>query len=173
MPASEHVSMDLSTPISTIFAAGLLCGAMDITAAFMTWVPQGVPASVILKGIASGWLGIQAFHGGFATATLGLGLHFLIAIIAAAVFYAVSRKLRWLVRRPYLSGVLYGVAVYLVMYWIVLPLSRFHRGRFSVAHTIVAVLTHIVCVGLPIALVVHYRSVHRVPNAFSDPVITS
>ena len=167
MPASENVSMAPSTPIPTIFAAGLLCGAMDITAAFMTWVPQGVPASVILKGIASGWLGTQAFHGGFATAALGLGLHFLIAIIAAAVFYAASRKLRWLVLRPYLSGVLYVVAVYLVMYWIVLPLSRYHRGSFSVVRAVVAILTHIVCVGLPIALVVHRNSANRLLGAFS------
>ncbi len=166
MPASKKF-IGPSKPITTIFAAGFLCGAMDITAAFITWVPQGVPASVILKGIASGWLGIQAFRGGFACAALGLGIHFLIAIIAAAIFYAASRKLRWLVHRPYLSGVLYGLAVYLVMYWIVLPLSRYQRGAFSVVRAVVAILTHIACVGLPIALVVHRNSVKRLSRAFS------
>jgi hypothetical protein len=167
LPTSASVSTDSTKPIFTIFAAGLLCGVLDITAAFITWVPQGVPARVILQGIASGLLGMPAFRGGFATAALGLGLHFFIAIIAAAIFYAVSRKLPWLVRRPYVAGVLYGVTVYVVMYWIVLPLSRFHRGLFSVAHTIVAVLTHIVCVGLPIALVIHHRSIHRAAGASS------
>jgi hypothetical protein len=167
LPTSAIVSTDSTKSMSTIFAAGLLCGVLDITAAFITWVPQGVPARVILQGIASGLLGMPAFRGGFATAALGLGLHFFIAITAAAVFYAVSRKLPWLVRHPYMAGVLYGVAVYIVMYWIVLPLSRFHRALFSLAHTIVAVLTHIVCVGLPIALVVHYRSVDRAPGVSS------
>jgi hypothetical protein len=167
LPTSATVSTDSSKFFSTIVAAGLLCGAMDLIAAFITWVPQGVPARMILQGIASGLLGMPAFRGGFAIAALGLGLHFFIAIVAAAVFYTASRKLSWLVRRPYIAGILYGVAVYVVMYWLVQPLSRFHRGRFSVAHTIIAILTHIVCVGLPIALVVHYRSIHRVPGASS------
>jgi hypothetical protein len=167
LPTSATVSTDSSKSFSTIFAAGVLCGVMDISAAFITWVPQGVPARIILQGIASGLLGTPAFRGGCATAALGLGIHFFIAIVAAAVFYAASRKLPWLVHRPYIAGILYGIAVYVVMYWIVQPLSRFHRGRFSVAHTIVAVLTHIVCVGLPIALVVHYRSIHPVPGASS------
>jgi hypothetical protein len=164
LPTSATVSTDPTKSMSTILAAGFLCGAMDITAAFITWVPQGVPARLILQGIASGLLGMSAFRGGFATAALGLGLHFFIAIVAAGVFYAASRKFPWLVRYPYVAGVLYGVAVYIVMYWIVLPLSCFHRGPYSVAHTVIAILTHIVCVGLPIALVVHYRSEHRVPG---------
>jgi hypothetical protein len=58
----------------------------------------------------------------------------------------------FLTQQVLLAGVLYGVAVYLVMYWLVSPLSAVRRGPFSWNSTIVAVLTHIFCVGLPIAL---------------------
>ena len=78
---------------AVIVAAGLLCGAMDITAAFITWVPKGVSPRRLLQGIASGLLGPAAFRGGLPTTALGLTLHFLIAFTAAAVFYAASRRI--------------------------------------------------------------------------------
>ncbi len=137
-----------------IVLAGLVAGVLDITAAFVTWAPKGVSPVRILQGIASGLLGPSSFSGGAKTALLGLVLHFVIAFSAASVFYIASRRLPTLTQRPFLWGPLYGVAVYTVMYWVVMPLSRFHRGAFSLTNTVIAILTHIVCVGLPIALVV-------------------
>lgn len=141
-------------PITAIVAAGTLCGAMDISAAFITWMPRGVSARIILQGIASGLLGPSAFQGGAATTVLGLLLHFSIAFSWATVFYLASRALPVLERRPFVFGPLYGITVYVVMYWVVMPLSRFHRGRFSVLNTVIAIITHIVCVGTPIALMI-------------------
>lgn len=131
---------------------------MDITAAFITWAIQGVPPYRILQGIASGLLGAKAFRGGMETAALGLAIHFMIAFCAAGVFYVASRKFGFMLRRPILSGVLYGVAVYVFMYWVVLPLSRDLRPPFSISRSVVAVLTHIVCIGLPISLIVRRYS---------------
>lgn len=137
-----------------ILLAGAAAGALDITAAFATWAPKGVSPVRLLQGIASGLLGAESFRGGAATAALGLAFQFLIATATAAVFFAASRKLPALTRRPLASGALYGIAVYLVMYWIVMPLSRFHRRPFSWPATVIAVLTHVCCVGIPIAVVV-------------------
>jgi uncharacterized membrane protein YagU involved in acid resistance len=147
-------SLEKSSAARAIFWAGLVAGVLDITAAFITWVPRGVTPTRILQGIASGLLGPSAFHGGGTTAALGLALHFFIAYSAATVFYFASRRIAMMTRRPILSGVLYGVCVYLVMYWVVMPLSQMRRAPFSVFNTIIAVLTHMVCVGLPIALIV-------------------
>ncbi len=107
--------------------------------------------------------------GGALTAALGLTLHFLIAFSAAAVFYAASRNLNFLTRHPIVSGVLYGVAVYFVMYWIVMPLSRFHPGH-TLRSSIIAIVTHIVCVGLPISLVIdrYARNFRQRPRAYSS-----
>jgi hypothetical protein len=85
-------------------------------------------------------------------------LHFLIAFSAAGVFYGASRKLRFMTGRPVVSGVIYGIAVYLFMYWVVLSLSAYHRPAFSISATIIAILTHIVCVGLPISFIVRRYS---------------
>lgn len=127
---------------------------MDITAAFVTWWPKGVKPSRLLQGVAAGWLGPKSFNGGMATAALGLAFHFLIAFTAATVFYVASRRFNFMIQRPIVSGVLYGIAVYLVMYWVVMPLSNFH-GTKTVTSSIVAITTHIFCVGLPISLVIH------------------
>src|SRR5713101_5509781 len=134
---------------------GLTAGILDITVAFIRW---GNPPG-ILKGIASGLVGPQAFQGGWGTAALGLGLHFLIAFSAAAVYYAASRMLTFLTRRAVLWGFLYGIAVYMFMSWIVVPLSAFPKSKtpFSFVALTLNLLTHMFCVGLPIALAVrHY-----------------
>jgi hypothetical protein len=146
-------------PWRVIGMAGLVSGTLDITAAFVTWAPQGVPPVVILKGIASGLLGRSAFHGGAGTAALGGILHFLIAFTATAIFYAPSRRLDWMVRRPFLSGVSYGLAVYFFMNWIVLPLSRDIRPPFSLSRNVIAALTLVVCIGLPNSLIVRRFSI--------------
>ncbi len=143
-----------SRAFAAIFSAGLLCGVMDITAAFITWWLKGVRPARLLQGVAAGWLGPKSFDGGVTTAALGLAFHFLIAFTAAFVFYAASRQLAFMVQRPIVSGVVYGIAVYLVMYWVVMPLSNFH-GTKTVTSSIVAIITHIICVGLPISLVIH------------------
>jgi hypothetical protein len=158
LSAPSQIAIRKSRAFLTILSAGITAGVLDITAAFVTWAPQGIKPVQILRGIASGLLGPKSFDGGWQTAVLGAVLHFLIAFSAAAVFYGASRKLMFLTRRPILSGALYGIAVYLFMYWVVMPLSAYHRPPFSVSATIVAIITHIVCVGLPISLVVRRYS---------------
>jgi len=137
---------------------------MDITAAFITWAPRGVTPLRILQGIASALLGPRSFEGGPTTGALGAVIHFFIALSAATVFYAASRKLPLLILRPILSGIVYGVSVYVVMYWIVLPLAHFQGAPRNLFNSIVAIVTHIICVGLPISIVVS-RSVQAVTNA--------
>jgi hypothetical protein len=144
-----------SRALPAIFAAGLLCGVMDITAAFLTWAPKGVSPGRLLQGIASGLLGPASFRGGWATSTLGLAFHFLIAFTAAAVFYAASRKLPALLNHPWLAGIGYALVVYGFMYWVVMPLSRLRRSPATPPYTATAIATHIICVGLPISLVIH------------------
>jgi hypothetical protein len=143
-----------SRALPAIFWAGLTCGVMDISAAFITWWPRGITPVRILKGIAAGLLGPSAYTGGWPTAALGLACHFFIAYSAATVFYLASRRLSFLTLRPVLSGILYGVCVYLVMYWIVVPLSRVPHRTYTVQSTVIAILTHMICVGLPIALII-------------------
>jgi uncharacterized membrane protein YagU involved in acid resistance len=99
-------------------------------------------------------LGPAALRGGAKAAAIGLALHFLIATVATIVFYLASRKFLFLVERPVHFGLLYGVAVYLFMNFVVLPLSLVTRGPVTVSGFVIGLLTIMLCVGLPIALIV-------------------
>lgn len=145
-----------ASPIRVIFAAGALAGALDITAAFIHAGSHGTGPVAVLKFVASGVLGTASFGYGAWAAALGLLLHFLIALIWAAIFYAASRKLSFLVEHPAISGALYGVLVHLLMQQIVVPLSLTPPLRPDTTwwNPAIRYLIHIFCVGLPIALVV-------------------
>ena len=142
-----------------ILLGGLIAGTLDICAAFLTaWLRRGVSPAAVLRFVASGLLGPAAFTGGAKTAAIGLALHFLIATGATIVFYLASRKLLFLIERPVHFGLLYGVAVYLFMNFVVLPLSLVPRGAMTVSGFIIGLLTIMFCVGLPIALIVRRYS---------------
>jgi hypothetical protein len=145
--------MKRSPVLPTIASAGLIAGILDITSAFVIAGIKGTGSIRMLQGIASGLLGQRSFEGGMASAGLGLAIHFLIAFTAAAVFYAASQKLSSLTQHVVVSGLLYGIAVYIFMYWIVVPLA-FPNARHSMSRDVTAVIIHIVLIGLPIALVV-------------------
>jgi len=155
--------MERSRAFRAIASAGLIAGILDITSAFVIAGLKGVGSIRMLQGIASGLLGARSFEGGMATAGLGLAIHFLIAFTAASVFYAASRKLTFLTQRPVISGLFYGVAVYLFMYWIVVPFA-FVNARHSVSRDVTAVIVHMVLIGLPIALVVRRFSGNKLQN---------
>ncbi len=145
--------MKRSRALPTIASAGLIAGVLDITSAFVIAEIKGTGSARMLQGIASGLLGQRSFEGGMATAGLGLAIHFLIAFTAAALFYAASRKFSSLTQHAVMSGLLYGIAVYIFMYWMVVPLA-FPNARHSMSRDVTAVIIHIVLIGLPIALVV-------------------
>lgn len=157
--ASEVFPEGWQSAYRVILLAGLLAGVLDLTAALVTNAVRGLAPVRILQSIASGLLGADAYNGGLGTAALGVVLHFVIAISAAAVFYVASRRLKLLVRRPVVCGLLYGVAVYLFMNLVVLPLSAFpHKVSFRPALLVTGLIVHMLCVGLPISLTVRRYS---------------
>ena len=151
---SATLSRGKSKPYWSILWGGLIAGTLDITGAFIHNGVRGVSPVRVLRYVAGGLLGPDAFKGGLGTAALGLALHFLIATGATAVYYAASRKLDFLVQRPVVCGPLYGLAVYGFMNLIVLPLSALPKISYTPAGVIPQLFIHMLCVGLPIALVV-------------------
>jgi hypothetical protein len=146
-------SQDCSHAFPGIAWSGLIAGSLDITSAFVIAGSKGFGPTRVLQGIASGLLGSQSFNGGLTTAVLGLILHFVIAFGAASLFYAASRKLEFLTRHAVVSGLAFGVAVYIFMNYIVLPLSAVKLRHHSVADILTAVLVLMVLFGLPISLI--------------------
>jgi hypothetical protein len=141
----------------------LICGVLDISSAVIISIANGGSPVRMLQGIAGALLGPAAFEGGFATAALGLAMHFGVAFTATAIFYGLSRRIPAMVEWAVPSGIVYGVVWLLVMYRGVIPLSQLVRTLYlsNVKRTLPALwplplLVHIVCVGLPIALAVKH-----------------
>jgi hypothetical protein len=150
---SESLAPESPKFYRPIIMGGLIAGALDITSAFINSGLRGRSPMWVLQSVASGLLGADSYKGGFATAALGTALHFLIALTATSVFYAASRKLKFMTERPIISGILYGAAVYLFMYFIVLRLA-FSGMTYTAASVATNLGIHIFCVGLPISLAV-------------------
>ncbi len=143
-----------TSSLRAIFWAWLVAGVLDISSFFIICLTKGIGISRGLQGISAGLLGREAaVHGGVGTALLGLGLHFSFMLGWVLVFYAFSRFLPALTRRPLVSGVIYGPIVYLIMYWVVVPLSRIGPRPHSLSNDGLAIAIHICLIGLPIGLI--------------------
>jgi hypothetical protein len=158
--------------LKPILYAGAIVGVLDITAACINArVVAGFTPARVLKGVAGGLLGRSALEGGFATATLGLVMHFMMALTVATIFYALSR--RFSLPNKLLGvvavGMLYGAAVFAVNNFATAPFLSWVRSLYL--HTPILfkppmgwsqLVIHLFCVGLPIALVMRqYSSLHR------------
>ena len=140
------------SPARALLLGGLTVGALDGLDALVFFGLRGVSPLRLFQGIASGLLGRSAFEGGMATAVLGLMIHFFIAFAVVATYHAAARRLPLLTRHPWLFGPLYGLLVYAVMNYIVIPLSAIGARSPSTAVLLNGLLIHAVGVGLPAAL---------------------
>jgi hypothetical protein len=138
--------------LATLYG-GLAAGVLDITAAFINSGIRGRSPMWVFQSVASGLLGAESYKGGFRSAALGAALHFLIAFVVCVVYVTAGLRVRALVERPIVCGLLYGIAVYFFMYLIVLPLT-FHRSFMQpLGAVITGIIIHMICVGLPISLI--------------------
>jgi hypothetical protein len=139
-----------------IVAAGLICGVLDgLSAILLTLAFGGKPARMF-QGIAAGLLGPNAFKGGGGTVALGVALHFVVAFVASAVYFAASRVFPFLIDQATLCGVLYGVAVHLFMNFVVIPLSAIGRRPFVPQVFVAVLIVHMTVVGPSIAMTMRY-----------------
>jgi hypothetical protein len=133
--------------LAPILVGGATAGTFDLIAAFMTFGPN------VTKTIAAGLLGRQVIQGGPGIWILGLLLHYLIAFAAAAIYCLSSRKLEFLKEHFFVCGLFYGIAMFLVMNLVVLPLCAFHyTGPYRLNSLIQGLLIHMIIIGLPISL---------------------
>jgi hypothetical protein len=132
---------------------GLVAGTLDILYAMLFWsMKANVPSTRILQSVASGVLGKASFEGGTRTAALGLGLHFFIALSMSVAYYLFAGRLPILHRRPLICGAVYGLGLYIVMNFIVVPLSAAMPGSKDPVWVLLSVLVHMLLIGVPIAL---------------------
>ena len=132
---------------------GLLAGTFDIVYACVFWgIKAGVAPERIFQSVAKGLLGAAAFKGGVATAALGLFLHYFIAVSMSFTYFYVAHRWTALRRSPLLYGPIYGLLLYAIMNYIVLPLSAAGKGSGDVLWVGLSIAVHMFLIGLPIAV---------------------
>lgn len=142
-------------PMAFVLAGGVIAGTLDIVFACVFWaIKAGTPASRIFQSVAAGLLGRASFEGGAATAALGFLLQYVIATSMAVAYYVVAQRWTLLRRRAVLCGAAYGLALYGIMNYVVVPLSAARTGSRDPLWVGLSVAVHVLGVGLPIALCV-------------------
>jgi hypothetical protein len=107
--------------------AGLVAGTVDLGAACAI---NGVRPGPVLRFIASGLLGSPLPHENWVY-WLGLILQWAMSILIAAIFVIAAVKMPVLLRRWPAAGIAYGAVVFVVMNFVVVPLSRAKAGPIT------------------------------------------
>ena len=147
--------------LARVLLAAVVVAAADLLDAIVVWVIIFQKSTVprILQSIATGVLGLESFRGGSATAALGLVLHVVIALGWTLAFWMLLQRwprLRgWTAstRGAVLAGLAYGAVVWLLMDFVVLPLSRARAVPVTIPWFWIQLATHPFVVGLPIAVI--------------------
>jgi hypothetical protein len=152
-----------SRPLPGILAAGV-AGAILI--ALYLVVPkagvfQAPSLRVLFQWDASNALGPAAFQGGWPAAALGLGMHLCVSIAWATVFALAAARVGAVARHPVLSGLLFGVLVYLVMSFGVVPLGSARQGPRTAKGIANNLIAHAIFFGLPVVIVLTLRKAGR------------
>jgi len=135
----------------TILLTSLLVGVLDALAAIVVYSANPIR---MFQFIASGVIGKEAFAGGMVSAGWGVLFHFFIAFFWTAVYFILYPVLNLRTIHKFVSGLLYGIIIWLGMNMIVLPISHGAPREITVS-SITGIVILIVAVGLPIAWMVN------------------
>lgn len=138
-----------------VLFAGLLVGTLDILAALIKYyLTTGKNPLFIFKYIASGILGSDAFTGSTGTILAGVVLHYFIVLSFTCLFCVLYLKIKWLSQHKILTGIFYGILMWAVMAFVVVPLSHTPKGPFNMGAALIEILILIFMIGLPLSFLV-------------------
>jgi uncharacterized membrane protein YagU involved in acid resistance len=137
--------------------SGAIIGVLDALAATAhAYAFVHIGPDRVFRFVASGALGRTAFTGGAHMIAVGLAFHFLIAIAWTTLFFLLARTFRLpLSSAPTAAalGAFYGLAIWLAMNLVVIPLSKIPARPLALTSaTMAMILIHVIVIGVPIAL---------------------
>lgn len=137
----------------SIVLGWLAVGVLDAIAASTNAAVRGISPVRVWQYVASSLVGTESFERGATTVVIGLLFHFGVALGVAVGFYLLARMFPFVVRHSVVSGAIYGIVVFFVMSYLIVPLTMVRQGPFSWSGMITGILIHIFFVGLPPALI--------------------
>ncbi|HVG16174.1 MAG TPA: hypothetical protein VM935_14485 [Chitinophagaceae bacterium] len=144
---------------SVIIKSALLVAILDIGAALLQqFIKTGKNPEIVLKFIASGLFGMPAFSAGPMMSVYGLVLHFFIAFGFTLLFFLLVAKFPGMVKNVFLTGIVYGIFTWLVMQFLVLPVSKAPAIPLTLTGALLSILIIIVCIGIPLTLIARKRT---------------
>jgi hypothetical protein len=138
--------------VVAILLGGLVAGTIDIGAAC---VINHRSLDFILHSIAGGLLAKQSFSGGTGTAVLGALLQEAMGVLIATIYVLAALRLPSLLRRWLPLGLAYGIIIFFVMNYVVLPLSAWHTVPQFSATTLVANVVAMLLFGVIVSYFAH------------------
>lgn len=99
-------------------------------------------------------VGASAYTGGWGSAALGFFFNFIVAIGWSTLFVVAYRAVPAVRREAAVSGLLFGILVWLVMSFIIVPMGRADHPSTHFPALLNAIVAHTLFFGLPVALVV-------------------
>ena len=146
--------------MKSIFFAGLLVGTLDILAAFVDYyITTGNGPAGVLRYIASGAFGDDAFTGSNYMVWWGLLFHYLIALALTIFFFWLNSRVKFISEYPVTTAILYGIFMWIVTVQVIVPLSNAHQIPFAFWKAIKAVVILILVIGLPLSSIAKRRSI--------------
>jgi hypothetical protein len=151
--------------IKWIVLTGLLAGILDISAAIVRFKiksPDKDPL-VIFNYIASAVFGKEtAYGGGTGMILWGVFFHFLIAMLFTIFFFLIYPKLKILSWNAVITGLIYGIFVWVIMNRVVVPLSQIPKRPFHFTNeSMIQMGILMVFIGLPISLMAKKYYLYR------------
>jgi hypothetical protein len=162
---SKSTAAFWQSPVKTMLLSGFIAGTLDILGAILVYVViQGKTTTLKMsQSIASGIFGKGAYAGGMTMACYGLMFHFLIAFSFAAGYFLSFPYIPFLQKQKIISGVLYGIFIWLVMNLIVIPFVFARRAPITWSSSLRAIAILIVMIGLPVSFITHKYYANREP----------
>ena len=141
----------------TISLTALLTGILQIASIVLKYlIENGRGPLSLFKYIASGVFGKEALDGGILMITWGLVIHFMIAFLCTVFLFLIYPGLsRWL-KNKFLTGALYGISIWAIMNFIVLPLSKINKLPTGTNEAILAASLLVLTIGMPTALIANW-----------------
>ena len=143
--------------LTAILLGGLVAGTIDVGAAALI---NFVSPIRVLHFIAGGLLGKAALAGGTGVALLGLLLQWTMSLIIAAIYVVAARWLAIMRHLWVLCGLSYGVVVFFVMNYVVVPLSAWATWPHFTAPMFAANMLAMLLFGLIVAFFVRGSARH-------------
>jgi hypothetical protein len=136
-----------------ILITTLIAGCMDITgASIQAYVLRSITPDVLLKYIASGFFGKDAFNGGFGMMAIGLLVHFFIVFACTVSFFLLYPKLKFLRRSIIMNSLLIALVAWAVTNLIIIPMSNINAAPVNYSRATIAYAILFICIGLPISI---------------------